>query len=66
MLVPLGEVINKDDKGLAGFINPAHRKRVALEACAMEPSDNYVIAPDGEIVKVLEGNYEYTGMYVVD
>ena len=32
----------------------------------MEPSDDYVIAPDGEIVKVKDGNYEYTGMYVVD
>jgi hypothetical protein len=32
----------------------------------MEPSKDYVIAPDGEIVKVSDGNYEYTGMYVVD
>ncbi len=32
----------------------------------MEPSKDYVIAPDGEIVKVVEGAYEYTGMYVVD
>jgi hypothetical protein len=32
----------------------------------MEPSKDYVIAPDGEIVKVADGNYEYTGMYVVD
>lgn len=32
----------------------------------METSNDYVIAPDGEIVKVSEGNYEHTGMYVVD
>jgi hypothetical protein len=32
----------------------------------MSPSDEYVVAPDGEIVKVIDGSYEYTGMYVVD
>ncbi len=32
----------------------------------MDPSNDYVIAPDGEIVKVSEGNYEHTGMYVVE
>jgi hypothetical protein len=32
----------------------------------MEPSQDYVIAPDGEIVKVTDGAYEYTGMYVVE
>jgi hypothetical protein len=32
----------------------------------MDPTDDYVIAPDGEIVKVKDGVYEYTGMYVVD
>lgn len=26
---------------------------------------NYVLAPDGEIVKVCERGYEYTGMFVV-
>jgi len=36
------------------------------EDLAMETSNDYVIAPDGEIVKVSEGNYEHTGMYVVD
>jgi hypothetical protein len=25
----------------------------------------YVLAPDGEIVKVSEGDYEYTGMYIL-
>ena len=32
----------------------------------MEPSQSYMVAPDGEIVKVSDGNYEYTGMYIVD
>jgi hypothetical protein len=25
----------------------------------------YVLAPDGEIVRVLEDGYEYTGMYIL-
>ena len=32
----------------------------------MEPSQDYIIADDGEIVKVRNGAYEYTGMYVVE
>jgi hypothetical protein len=32
----------------------------------VEPDKDYVIAPDGEIVKVKNGGYEYTGMYVVE
>ena len=32
----------------------------------MDPNSDYVVAPDGEIVKVKDGGYEYTGMYVVD
>ena len=51
---------------LGGFINAPRRVGGATEACPMEPSQNYVIAPDGEIVKVADGNYEYTGMYMVD
>jgi hypothetical protein len=31
----------------------------------MTPIMNYVLAPDGEIVKVLEDGYEYTGMYIL-
>ena len=50
---------------LGGFISHAHVRKVQ-EDLAMEPAEDYVIAPDGEIVKVKEGNYEYTGMYVVD
>lgn len=32
----------------------------------MKSADNYAIAQDGEIVKIIDGGYEYTGMYVVD
>jgi hypothetical protein len=32
----------------------------------MESSDDYVVATDGEIIKVKNGAYEYTGMYVVE
>jgi len=32
----------------------------------MTTSDNYTVAPDGEIVKMIDGRMEYTGMYVVD
>lgn len=49
-----------------GFIRAAYEIGDTTEACPMEPSQDYVIAPDGEIVKVSDGNYEYTGMYVVD
>ena len=31
----------------------------------MTPSMQYAIAPDGEIVKVLEDGYEFTGMYIL-
>ena len=31
----------------------------------MCPSMNYVLAPDGEIVKVSDRGYEYTGMFVL-
>ncbi len=31
----------------------------------MMPIMQYVLAPDGEIVKVLEDGYEYTGMYIL-
>ncbi len=31
----------------------------------MEPSMRYVVARNGEIVKVVEGGYEYTGMYIL-
>ena len=31
----------------------------------MEPSMKYVVAQNGEIVKVVEGGYEYTGMYII-
>ncbi len=30
----------------------------------MTPIMQYVLAPDGEIVKVSEKGYEYTGMYI--
>jgi len=26
----------------------------------------YMLAPDGEIVKVTKGGYEYTGMFIMD
>lgn len=29
------------------------------------PTMDYVLAPDGEIVKVVEGGYEYTGMFIL-
>ena len=32
----------------------------------MTPMMNYMLAPDGEIVKVVDGDYEYTGMYIVN
>jgi hypothetical protein len=56
---------NRREILLGGFIRAAHVKGVQ-EDLVMEPAEDYVIAPDGEIVKVKEGNYEYTGMYVVD
>lgn len=56
---------NRREILFGGFIRAAHVKRVQ-EDLAMDPAEDYVIAPDGEIVKVKEGNYEYTGMYVVD
>ena len=31
----------------------------------MKPVMNYYLAPDGEIVKVVKGAYEYTGMYIM-
>ena len=31
----------------------------------MTPMMDYVMAPDGEIVKVVEGQYEHTGMYIL-
>jgi hypothetical protein len=32
---------------------------------AVTPTMQYVLAPDGEIVKVLEDGYEYTGMFIM-
>ena len=32
---------------------------------AMTPAMYYALAPDGEIVKVLQEGYEYTGMYIL-
>jgi len=31
----------------------------------MTPVMNYALAPDGEIVKVVEEGFEYTGMYIL-
>jgi hypothetical protein len=31
----------------------------------LTPLMRYVLAPDGEIVRVLEDGYEYTGMYIL-
>lgn len=31
----------------------------------MNPSMSYVLAHDGEMVKVCERGYEYTGMYIL-
>lgn len=31
----------------------------------MQAAMRYVVAQDGELVKVSEGGYEYTGMYLV-
>jgi hypothetical protein len=36
------------------------------EVREMTTSDNYTVAPDGEIVKMIDGRMEYTGMYVLD
>ncbi len=36
------------------------------EVREMATSDNYTVAPDGEIVKMIDGRMEYTGMYVLD
>ena len=35
-------------------------------APVMSPIMKYVLAPDGEIVKVVEGRYEYTGMFILE
>jgi len=32
----------------------------------MEPVMEYVLASDGQIVKVNSGGYEYTGMFIID
>lgn len=32
----------------------------------MQPMMNYMLAPNGEIVKVDGGQYEYTGMFIID
>jgi hypothetical protein len=32
----------------------------------MEAENNYTISPDGEIVKMVDGRPEYTGMFVLD
>jgi hypothetical protein len=32
----------------------------------MEAENNYTISQDGEIVKMVDGRIEYTGMYVLD
>ncbi len=29
------------------------------------PMMKYLLAPDGEIVKIVEEGYEYTGMYIL-
>ncbi len=34
-------------------------------ASTMTPTMQYALAPDGEIVKVVEDGYEYTGMYIL-
>jgi hypothetical protein len=34
-------------------------------ASIMSPTMQYALAPDGEIVKVVEDGYEYTGMYIL-
>jgi hypothetical protein len=31
----------------------------------MEPVMRYALTPEGEIVKVLDQGYEYTGMYIM-
>ncbi len=31
----------------------------------LTPLMQYVLAPDGEILKVAEDGYEYTGMYIL-
>jgi hypothetical protein len=58
-------VRNNIDILLGGFITAANEKG-ATEADTVEHDKDYVIAPDGEIVKVKNGGYEYTGMYVVE
>ena len=40
----------------------SHPKKVLP---TMTQTMQYVLAPDGEIVKVLEDGYEYTGMYIL-
>jgi hypothetical protein len=32
----------------------------------MEPVMDYLLSPDGEIVKVLDEEYEFTGMYILN
>lgn len=34
--------------------------------CAMQPVMSYVVSSEGEIVKVVDQGYEYTGMFVVE
>ena len=35
-------------------------------ATDMSPVMKYVLAPNGEIVKVVEGRFEYTGMFILE
>ncbi len=32
----------------------------------MEADNNYTVSADGEIVKMVDGRPEYTGMYILD
>ena len=34
--------------------------------CAMQPVMDYVVSSEGEIVKIVDQAYEYTGMFVVE
>ena len=61
----MAPVRNTRDILLVRFIKANHGSR-ETEDIIVEPDKDYVIAPDGEIVKVKNGGYEYTGMYVVE
>ena len=48
-----------------GYISIRAESLLPIKAVpTMTPIMQYVLAPDGEIVKVSEVGYEYTGMYI--